>query len=56
MARDTVRMELLPIRPPSTTALQLELPAYVYYRLGLDSRANFAVQLKPEWLHPMASS
>ena len=56
MARDTVRMELLPIRPPSTTMLQLELPAYVYYRLGLDSRANFAVQLKPEWLHPMASS
>ncbi len=55
MARDTIRMDLLP-EDSGTTLLRLEIPAYAYYRLGLDQREQFQVQLKPEWLHLMAAT
>jgi molybdate transport system ATP-binding protein len=55
MARDTIRMDLLP-QGSAATLLRLEIPAYAYYRLGLDQREQFHVQLKPEWLHLMATN
>ena len=64
MARDTMRLRLraLPPSPPDSAAtasestpLELEIPAYAYYRLGRDGRFRFRVQLKPEWLHLMGS-
>lgn len=56
MGRDTIRMELAPLDGRTSAPLHLELPAYAYYRLGLEARDTFAVQLKPEWLHLMPSS
>ncbi len=55
MARDTMRMALTVTGAPTEARLRLELPAYAYYRLGLDTRSRFRVQLKPEWLHLMAT-
>jgi molybdate transport system ATP-binding protein len=56
MGRDTIRMELVPASGPVSAPLHLELPAYAYYRLGLETRETFAVQLKPEWLHLMPAA
>ena len=62
MARDTMRLRLRALPPPGArplgtqgTPLRLEIPAYAYYRLALDTRPRFRVQLKPEWLHLMES-
>ena len=52
-ARDSVRLDLLVLDAPEAPPLRLELPAYAYYRLGIDRRREFLVQLKPEWLHLM---
>ncbi len=52
MARDTIRMELAP-DDDGSTPLRLEIPAYAYYRLNLDQRDRFHVQLKAERLHLM---
>ncbi|MEE9278411.1 MAG: ABC transporter ATP-binding protein, partial [Dehalococcoidia bacterium] len=51
IGRDTMRLDLQPLPSPELPPLRLELPAYVYYRLGLDTRRTFAVQLKPASLH-----
>jgi len=53
MARDTMRLRLRAVATPQSAPLQLEIPAYAYYRLTLDTRSRFQVQLKPEWLHLM---
>ena len=53
MGRETVRLELQPLAASTPAPLRLELPAYAYYRLGLDRRRTPAVQLKPEFLHLM---
>ena len=53
VGRDTMRLDLQPEASSALTPLRLELPAYAYYRLGLDARRRVAVQLRPEWLHLM---
>ncbi len=63
MARATMRLRLCPLSPSGSrlptpvesTPLQLEIPAYAYYRLGLDGHSRFRIQLKPEWLHLMGA-
>ena len=51
MGRETMRLDVQPLAGGSLRPLRLEIPTYAYYRLGLDRRNRFGVQLKPERLH-----
>ena len=51
MGRETIRLDVQPLAGAALSPLRLEIPAYAYYRLELDQRARFAVQLKPDQLH-----
>lgn len=54
MGRETMRLDVQPLAAAALSPLRLEIPAYAYYRLELDRRSRFAVQLKPEQLHLIA--
>ena len=54
MGRETMRLDVQPLGGGALSPLRLEIPAYAYYRLELDRRSRFVVQLKPEQLHLIA--
>ena len=51
MGRETMRLDVQPLAGSALSPLRLEIPAYAYYRLELDRRSRFVVQLKPDQLH-----